>query len=152
MLAVLVLTGCSSAPADGGDAVSATASATADEAAPAKQPARAAPPAAAVEVVATDDGLRTAVRNYSDAFLSGDPVTAYAAFSERCKQNISLSYFTGIVAAAKATYGSALPIRTYEAETSGDFARVTYTYDVPALNQTREPWSREKGQWRQDDC
>ena len=29
---------------------------------------------------------------------------------------------------------------------------LTYTYDVVAINQTAEPWVREGGSWREDDC
>ncbi|TYB39699.1 hypothetical protein FXF50_04790 [Micromonospora sp. AP08] len=49
-------------------------------------------------------------------------------------------------------YGKAMPIKTFQAQISGDLARVTYTYDVPALNQNKEPWVREDGTWKQDDC
>lgn len=92
------------------------------------------------------------MQTYSDAFLGGEPVKAYEVFSARCKKRVSLSEFTGIVTAAGDLYGSALAIRSYEAQVSGDLARVTYTYDVPALNQMSEPWAREGGAWRQDDC
>jgi hypothetical protein len=105
-------------------------------------------PSASVE----EDTLRNAVQGYSDAFLGGEPVQAYEYFSSRCEERTSLSYFTGIVTAAEGLYGAALPIRDYSAEISGDLARVTYTYDVPALDQTREPWSRESGAWKLDDC
>jgi hypothetical protein len=99
-----------------------------------------------------DAELRAAVQAYSDGFLTGQPVEAYELFSARCKERLSLSYFTGLVIAAKGAYGSALPIQSFDAEISGDLARVTYTYDVSALDQTAEPWSFEDGQWRQDDC
>jgi hypothetical protein len=101
---------------------------------------------------ADDDELRVAVQAYSDAFLTGQPVEGYALFSARCKERVSLSYFTGLVTGAKGAYGSALPFKSFDAEVSGDLARVTYTYDVPALDQTAEPWTYEDGQWRQDDC
>jgi hypothetical protein len=45
-----------------------------------------------------------------------------------------------------------LPIVSYDAQVSGDHARVTYTYDVAALNQDAEPWVREEGFWKTDDC
>jgi hypothetical protein len=98
------------------------------------------------------DELRGAVQGYSDGFLGSEPVEAYDYFSARCKEKVSLSYFTGIVIAAKSTYGSALPITSYDAQVDGDLARVTYTYEVPALNQEAEPWVREGGQWKTDDC
>jgi hypothetical protein len=101
---------------------------------------------------AGEEALREAVQAYSDAFLNADPVEAYEYFSVRCAKQTSLSYFTGIVTAAKELYGAALPIKDYDAEVAGNLARVTYTYDVPALSQTREPWSREDGAWKLDDC
>ncbi|MGY2079882.1 hypothetical protein [Modestobacter sp. SYSU DS0657] len=101
---------------------------------------------------AADEALRTAVQGYSDAFLGGDPATAYDYFSARCQEQVSLSYFTGIVMAATQVYGVALLITSYDAEVSGDLARVSYTYDVTALDQAAEPWARENGAWKQDDC
>jgi hypothetical protein len=96
--------------------------------------------------------LKAAVQAYSDAFLSGEGTKAYNLLSERCRKRTSLSEFTGIVTAAKQMYGSALPLKTYEAEVSGNLARVTYTYPIRAINQDREPWTREGGSWHQDDC
>jgi hypothetical protein len=101
---------------------------------------------------AREDELRVAVQGYSDGFLGGNPTAAYQYFSARCKEKVSLSYFTGIVTAAKVTYGSVLPMASYDAQVSGDLARVTYTYDVVALNQDAEPWVREEGLWKTDDC
>jgi hypothetical protein len=57
-----------------------------------------------------------------------------------------------MLAAAKQVYGKALPIKSFDAQISSDLARATYTYDVPALNQTKEPWVREGGAWKEDDC
>ncbi|RZU76742.1 hypothetical protein EV384_5419 [Micromonospora kangleipakensis] len=89
---------------------------------------------------------------YSDAFLDAKPTVAYDLFSARCKDRVTLSEFTGMLTAAKQMYGKAMPLKTFDAQISGDLARVTYTYDVPALNQTKEPWVREDGKWKQDDC
>jgi hypothetical protein len=129
-----------------------TASAVSSGAGPAATTAEAAAtPAEATEPI-SDEALRAAVQGYSDGFLGGDPSAAYDYFSARCKERVSLSYFTGIVMAAGQVYGSALPITGYDAQISGDLARVTYGYDVPALDQTKEPWTREAGSWKQDDC
>ncbi len=98
------------------------------------------------------DGLKSAVQAYSDAFLTGDAKTAYDLLSERCRKRRSLTEFTAIVDAAKQMYGSALPFESYAEKVSGDLARVTYTYSVKAINQDAEPWSREGGDWHQDDC
>lgn len=96
--------------------------------------------------------LRQAVVAYSDAFLDAKPTAGYELFSARCKERAALSEVTGMLTAAKQMYGKAVPIKSFEAQISGDLARVTYTYDVPALNQNKEPWVREDGKWKQDDC
>ena len=89
---------------------------------------------------------------YSDGYLADEPVEAYNLLSNRCKQRISLSHFTRLSMAANQLYGRPLPIRTFKANIQGNLARVTYTYSVPAINQTQEPWVKEHGQWREDDC
>jgi hypothetical protein len=149
VLSLTLLVGCGGTEDDGA-AQQSTAAAAAST-----TPSTTAPPETTAAVAATatsDDALRAAVQGYSDGFLGGDPAMAYDYFSTRCQAKVSLAYFTGIVMAAKVTYGSALPITSYDAQVSGDLARVTYAYDVPALNQTDEPWSRESGAWKQDDC
>lgn len=98
------------------------------------------------------EGLRRAVTAYSDAFLTGKSDAAYTLFSDRCKQRTDRAEFAGIVAQAKDLYGSKLPLRSFKADISGDLARVTYTYDISAINQDSEPWVREDGEWKQDDC
>jgi hypothetical protein len=95
--------------------------------------------------------LRVAVQAYSDAFLTGD-VKTYDLLSARCQQRTDRNYFIGILAAAKSTYGSALPIRTFNADIQGTLARVTYTYDLSAINQSGQPWVREGGAWKDDSC
>lgn len=117
--------------------------------------ATASPSAAASPTAQAPDGqeeLRQAVVAYSDAFLDAKPTVAYDLFSARCKDRVTLSEFTGMLTAAKQMYGKAMPLKTFDAQVSGDLARVSYTYDVPALNQTKEPWVREDGKWKQDDC
>src|SRR4029079_16094615 len=110
-------------------------------------------PSVSLTATATDaDELRVNVQTYSDAYLTGQPIAAYRLLSKRCKDRMSLSYFTGLVTAAKQQYGSALAFKTYSAEISGDLARVTYTYDVAAINQENEPWVKENGDWHEDDC
>lgn len=100
----------------------------------------------------SEQALRDAVTAYSDAFLDGEVTTAYKILSSQCRSQNSLAYFTGIVTAFSDTYGKALPIKTFEASISGDTATVSYTYDVPALDQIKEPWVLEGQQWKNDDC
>ncbi|MGN9809994.1 hypothetical protein ACTMSW_11635 [Micromonospora sp. BQ11] len=146
-LVVLSLAACGG-EADQAEAASPSAS-TAPVATPSSVAAAVSPTAQAPSEEAE---LRRAVVAYSDAFLDAKPTVGYELFSARCKERVTLSEFTGMLMAAKQMYGKAMPIKTFEAQISGDLARVTYTYEVPALNQTREPWAREDGKWKQDDC
>jgi hypothetical protein len=107
-------------------------------------------PSASADDSAT--ALRTAVQAYSDAYLTGKSSTAYALLSARCRKRMSNSAFSALTSAAETMYGSALPIRSFDADVSGDLARVTYTYDLKAINQDAEPWVREDGKWKEDDC
>lgn len=108
------------------------------------------PLATAATGIATDE-LRDAVEAYSDAFLTGD-ASAYEILSPRCRDRFSADQFEVLLDTAKSLYGSALVIRSFSAEVSGALARATYTYDVSVINQSAEPWTREAGESKQDDC
>ncbi|MFJ9314816.1 hypothetical protein ACIRN4_11535 [Pimelobacter simplex] len=96
-------------------------------------------------------GLRAAVQAYSDAFLTGDAARSYALLSARCRDRHARSEWDDILAAARQSFGEALPLKSYEEEVSGHLARVTYTYAVSQINQSDEPWVDENG-WKNDDC
>ena len=97
------------------------------------------------------EDLQVAVTSYSNAFLSGDP-QAYALLTKRCRDRVAAEQFQLIVDQSKIIYESALTIKSFVAETAGNFARVTYTYELASLNQTSWPWANEDGDWKQDDC
>ena len=147
---VLLLTGCGGAggvnagTTDTASAVSRSTTATSTTSSPSSTPSSASAPAEAA--------LRAAVQAYSDAFLSGNAKHAYALLSTRCQERSTLAAFTAMIDQAKALYGNPLPMTSFKAQISGDLARVTYTYAVSAINQTREPWVRESGDWHEDDC
>lgn len=145
-LLALPLTACA------GNADKPDAAASSTSAAPSATASSSAAANPTAQAPAGQEELRQAVVAYSDAFLDAKPTVGYDLFSARCKERVTLSEFTGMLTAAKQMYGKAMPLKTFDAEVSGDLARVTYTYDVPALNQTKEPWVREDGKWKQDDC
>lgn len=89
---------------------------------------------------------------YSDAYLTGAGETAYGLLSTRCQGQFGEKSFQQLVAAAGQTYGSKLPMKTFDATVSGDLARVTYTYSVSAIDQKDQPWTREDGSWHYDAC
>lgn len=91
--------------------------------------------------------LGAAVQSYSDAFLTGKAESAYGHLSSRCRGVMPFSEFTVIVEAAGELYGDPLPWESFEADIEGDRARVTYTYELGALDQVDEPWLREDGSW-----
>lgn len=96
--------------------------------------------------------IREAAQAYSDAYLTGDADAAYGLLSQRCQDRMPADQFGAVVQAAKAQYGSALDFKSFDADVNGDQARVTYTYDTAAINQDQEPWVKESGEWREDDC
>lgn len=96
--------------------------------------------------------LRANVQAYSDAFLTGDGEGAYALLSKRCQDRNGQEEFASMVVSAGELYGSALAFTSFDAQVSGDLARVSYTYDVASINQDAEPWVREGGIWHEDDC
>lgn len=104
------------------------------------------------ETTSVEAALRTAVQAYSDAFLSGNGKRAYALLSTRCRERNTLAEFSAMTDQAKALYGDPLPMKSYKAQISQDMARVTYTYAISDINQSREPWVRESGDWHEDDC
>jgi hypothetical protein len=92
------------------------------------------------------------VQAYSDGYLADEPVEAHNLLSNRCKQRISWSSFTRLSVAADQLHCGPRPIQTFTANIQDNLARATYTYNVPAINQTQEPCVREHGQWHEDDC
>lgn len=99
-----------------------------------------------------NSALEAQVRAYSAAFLAGDGAVAYELLSKRCQERNERVGFVKTVDLAAATYGPQ-DIKTLTVDqASGDLARVTYTYDKAALDQRGEPWVREAGTWRVDDC
>lgn len=95
--------------------------------------------------------LQHYVQLYSDLFLNGQGSQSYVMFSNRCFERTDRNQYIAASAQAKQMYGP-MEMKSYDAEISGNMARVTYTYPVPALDQQQEPWVYEDGQWRQDDC
>ncbi|MFJ1865531.1 hypothetical protein ACIOD1_12950 [Streptomyces sp. NPDC088097] len=139
----LALTGCSSSdtPADSGPPASwvresGTSPATAQ---PSADPGRA--------------NLEKTVRAYSAAYFKPDGKTAYATLSKRCQAKAGdAELFAGLVNSAAKTYGRQ-EIQTLTIDQlAGDLARVSYTYSVPVLNQSQQPWAREGGAWKYDGC
>ncbi|MFG2976286.1 hypothetical protein ACGFYY_25300 [Streptomyces sp. NPDC048331] len=136
--ALLALTACTNANSDPKPAEPA-ASSSPTAAAPKADPARA--------------DLEKAVRAYSAAYFKPDGAAAYTALSKRCAAKAGdADIFAGIVDTAAKAYGKQ-EIQTLAVDQlAGDMARVTYTYSVPKLNQTGQPWAREGGVWKYDGC
>ncbi len=101
---------------------------------------------------ATAPALQDAVRAYSAAYLGGEADVAWSILSSRCQDRLGRSEFNALVSGATALYGDAKIQDFHIDELAGTLARVTYTFDNPAINQDREPWSFEDGAWKEDDC
>ncbi|MEU9002987.1 hypothetical protein [Streptomyces sp. NPDC048551] len=136
--ALLTLTACSSSEPK-------PASPPADAPAPASSPAPRVDPARA--------DLDKAVRAYSAAYFKPDGTAAYATLSKRCATKAgNAEVFAAIVDNAAKAYGRQEIQSLTIDQLAGDMARVSYTYTVPALNQTQQPWTREAGAWKYDGC
>ncbi|MFD4670468.1 hypothetical protein ACFWNN_12075 [Lentzea sp. NPDC058450] len=126
---------------------------TGGETAPASEVPAAAATTTTTTSAATDNtALELQVRAYSTAFLAGDGDAAYDLLSQRCKERNTRPNFVMLVQQAGTLYGPQ-EIRSLKVDqAAGDLARVTYTYDSAELDQRGEPWVRESGVWRIDDC
>jgi hypothetical protein len=60
--------------------------------------------------------------------------------------------FLQVLAAASQFYGPQEIVSLKVDQIAGDLGRVTSTYANSELNQRSEPWVRENGVWRVDDC
>lgn len=146
----LMLAGCGGGTPAAAPAETSSAGAATTSASPMSSPPTTSSPATAGD----DDqaALAAAVRSYSSAFLSGKGQTAYALLSKRCRERVTAAEFGAIAEQARSTYGD-LPITSLTVDAlAGGMARVTYSYAVPALKQTGEPWVLEGESWHQDDC
>lgn len=96
--------------------------------------------------------LEKAVRAYSAAYFKPDATTAYGMLSARCKGQVAPEIYKPMVEAAAKDYGHQ-QIRSVKVDLiSGDTGLVSYSYDVPKLDQPKQKWAREGGQWRYDGC
>lgn len=95
-----------------------------------------------------------AVFRYTGAFLSGDGATAHALLSERCQERLSVPEMEEIAGAAANRYEGVSNYDDITVDTfDGQSARVTYRFEgAPELDQEREPWVLEGGDWRNDEC
>jgi hypothetical protein len=97
--------------------------------------------------------LEAAVRAYSAAYFKPDGKAAYATLSKRCAAKAGdADLFAGIVDNAAKAYGNQQIQTLTIDQLAGDLARVSYTYSVPKLNQSSQPWAREAGTWKYDGC
>lgn len=95
--------------------------------------------------------LEAAVVSYTYAFLSGDEDAAWGLLSERCRDRTPEDQFRAAVREAGAIYGP-LEFRRLEVAVNGDQGQATYVFEATELNQDREPWVREDGEWYNDGC
>jgi hypothetical protein len=96
--------------------------------------------------------LSVAVKAYSTAYFKPDPAAAGKLLSDRCRDQTSAEAYKAELTQAVANFGHQDIKSVTVDQISGDLARVTYTYSVPALDQHGQPWVREGGAWHYDAC
>ncbi|WP_299057703.1 hypothetical protein [uncultured Nocardioides sp.] len=113
------------------------------------------------DVAASTTELRSAVRTFSDALLTGDGELAYAFYTAECQTKVPQGTYLLIVKRAGAVYGEPLPFATYEATVSEEetdagpqeVAAVDYTFrGAKGLVQDDEEWTNTDEGWRLSDC
>ncbi len=112
----------------------------------------------AVTLVACgDDGatggsnLESAVVDYSDALLGGDADTGYGLLSARCQETIGPDEFAVADSQIAERYGDA-SMTSYTEDVDRQVGIVTYRYNDSAIDQEDQPWIRDGGGWRNDEC
>lgn len=106
-------------------------------------------------VAPSDDSeaeLAREVRAYGEAYFRADTATAYSHVSARCKEKLPREAYEKVLLNAVSEYGRQ-GVRLVKVELiSGDTALVSYSYDLPQLDEAKQQWARERGQWRFDAC
>ncbi|MDT0571475.1 hypothetical protein RM704_29120 [Streptomyces sp. DSM 3412] len=103
-------------------------------------------------------GLEAAVRAYTAAYFANEPDTTFGMLSTRCRKHITRAGMAVLTERAEQTeraIGDSEPkdVKRFEVdEISDDSARVSYGVGLPKFDQKQEPWIREAGAWRYDDC
>lgn len=99
------------------------------------------------------DALKTAVKQYSDAFFNGSGMGAYALLSQRCQAANNEATFETSVIAVGQQYKGALPVMTsVSVNVTGNTGTATYSYDRGNFDQTNQPWIFERGGWKYNQC
>ncbi len=98
--------------------------------------------------------LESSVSDYSEAFFAGEGLGAYDLISERCRAEIAQDEYVAKVVTFAGLLGDSRPEMTSFTVDSleGESATVSYSYDRGDYDQTAQPWVREEGGWRYDNC
>jgi hypothetical protein len=122
-------------------------------------PAPPSPTPAPTPAVDSQDALKTAVVDYTNAYFAADWDTAFTRlWSARCKaDNEARNSFIGTLAAQKVNYPDANKPRAGDVTVDridGDVGIVTYSFSYNGQSQTidSQPWILEDGHWHYDDC
>ncbi|MET7622683.1 hypothetical protein [Streptomyces sp. NPDC005408] len=100
----------------------------------------------------SEAALAREVRAYGEAYFTADTATAYSRLSARCKEELPRQAYENVLLHAVSEYGKQ-GVRLVKVDLiSGDTALVSYSYDLPELDEAMQKWARERGQWRYDAC
>ena len=109
-----------------------------------------APSQAPAPVVDQEARLRAAVRRYADVFLHGRAKAAWLMRTDHANAGLSYAEFRMGVMLAKDIYGDATMTSLKVIRLDGARAVVTYRFDLPDIDQVREPWRLVGGAWMND--
>jgi hypothetical protein len=119
------------------------------------------------ESVATDGALRAAfedavsdqlvaafevaVRDYVQAFATGDTDAAWAMVSDRCQDTVDEREYRAAVAASGELYPE-MHAENIRVEVDGDQGRASYETGTEIGPYEEQPWRLEVDGWHWDDC
>lgn len=139
--ALLALTACSSSDDGSGDTPAPTTSTA---------PAEETPQTDDEDVQADLAALTQSVHDYIEALTAGDTTTAWPMLSTRCQETWGQEGLDERTQNALALLAGQQAEGITVDDLSGDLARVSYT--VGTEQRHGQPWTRQDGTWRYDDC
>jgi hypothetical protein len=102
---------------------------------------------------AADPDVAQAVMNYTTAYFAGDADTAYETLSDRCQKSTTPQAHEAAVRQALADYGPDHPAKDVQTDVRGELALVSYkVHGLPKLDQHKQRWVFEIGDWKYDAC
>lgn len=95
--------------------------------------------------------LKVVARAYATAFIDGDPDTAHALYTARCRKAVSTANLTNFMKGSAKDYAG-VTVSNIATKITGDTASVDYELSESSLSRRGQRWKIENGTWHNDEC